>query len=354
MSQSSAEAGPTPAPAPERKRVTLALQGGGAHGAFTWGVLDRLLEDKRLKIEGVSGTSAGAMNGAILVQGMMAGGRKAARKLLAEFWTRVADGGRHSIFRPSPFDRMFNGGTSLDHSPSFAFFDLMTRVLSPYQLNPGDINPLRDILDDLIDFEAMRAYSEVKLFVCATNVKTGKIRVFRGQELSPEVLLASACLPHLHRAVEVEGEAYWDGGFMGNPAMFPLIYQCAASDLMLVAVNPIRIDEVPTSARAILDRMNTISFNATMMREMRNIAFVTQLLQRHRLTGRSHLRQIFFHIVQAEKQMAALGVTSKFNIDLPFLQSLHKLGRDTAEAWLASNFDRLGTETTADLQTLFF
>jgi NTE family protein len=337
-----------------RKNITLALQGGGAHGAFTWGVLDRLLEDDRLVIEGISGTSAGAMNGAVVVAGMAAGGPDAARALLARFWEHIAESGRFSIFQPSVFDRMMGNSANLDFSPLYQGFDLMTRMLSPYQLNPSGDNPLRKALDEMIDFEKVREGEGVKLFISTTNVRTGKIRVFRNHELTADVLLASACLPQLFQAVEVDGEHYWDGGFMGNPAMFPLIYNCRASDILLVEINPIRIEELPTTARGIADRMNSISFNATMMREMRTIAFVTRLLDRHRLTGRSGLRRMFFHMVQAEEEMAAFGVSSKYNLDWDFLQTLRKLGRDKADQWLKVNFDTIGQDSSVDLEKLFF
>ena len=337
-----------------RKNLTLALQGGGSHGAFTWGVLDRLLEDDRIVIEGISGTSAGAMNAAVVVAGMAEGGAPAAQALLERFWEQVAESGRYSIFQPSLFDRMFGNPANLDFSPFYQGFDLLTRTMSPYQLNPQGTNPLREALTKLIDFEAVRSHDGVKLFISTTNVRTGKIRVFRNHELSADVLLASACLPHLFQAVEVEGEHYWDGGFMGNPAMFPLIYNCRATDVLLVEINPIRIEELPTTARGIADRMNSISFNATMMREMRTIAFVTRLLERHRLTGRSGLRRIFFHMVQAEEEMAAFGVSSKYNLDWDFLCTLRKLGRERADQWLAANFDVIGTDSSVDLEKLFF
>jgi len=336
------------------RTVSLALQGGGAHGAFTWGVLDRLLEDERVKIDGISATSAGAMNGAILVYGMISGGREGARALLREFWQRIAKSGQFSIFQPTPFDK-FLGNHNLDNSPVYQMFDIWTRIFSPYQFNPGNTNPLRDVLEDLINFERLKhASSSIKLFVNTTNVRTGKIRVFKQKEMSVEALLASSCLPHLFHAVEIDGEHYWDGGFMGNPAMFPLIYNCRASDIIIVEINPIIVDELPDSARAIIDRMNSISFNATMMREMRAIALVTRLLEQHRLTGRSNLRRIYFHMIQAEKEMANLGASSKFNLDRDFLELLFDLGGRTAEAWLAKNFCTLGVDSTIDLHKLFF
>jgi NTE family protein len=333
--------------------INLALQGGGAHGAFTWGVLDRLLADKRIFIEGISGTSAGAMNGALLAYGMMNAGREGARTVLRTFWEKTSEAAKFSPFQPSVFDR-WAGNHNLDYSPAYQAFDFVTRLLSPYQLNPTGYHPVRDLLDELIDFEALRQVKHVRLFISTTNVRTGKIRVFPIQEISAEVLLASACLPHLFQAVEIEGEHYWDGGYMGNPAMFPLLYQCKANDIMLVEINPIRIAEVPQTARGIVDRMNSISFNATMMREMRTIAFVTQMLDQHRLTGRSHLRRIFFHMVQAEKEMAMYGASSKFNVHADFIDVLFKLGYRVADTWLEQNYDKLGTESSIDLQHLFF
>jgi NTE family protein len=335
------------------KTVNLALQGGGAHGAFTWGVLDRLLEDERLVIDGISATSAGAMNGAIMVHGWQLGGRAGARDLLRQFWRRVADCGQMSLIQPSLFDRMA-GNHNLDHSPVYQAFDLMTRMMSPYQLNPFDYNPLRDILLDLIDFEELRRAVPQKLFVSATNVRSGKIRVFEPNELCAEALLASACLPTLYRAVEIDGEHYWDGGFMGNPAMFPLLYRCQASDIVLVEINPIRIDEVPTTARAIADRMNCISFNATMMREMRTIAFVTRMLEHQQLLGRTRYRRIHFHMVQAEREMAEFGVSSKLNAEWGFLTTLFHLGRKTGDEWLGRHFKTIGEDSSVDLQHLFF
>jgi NTE family protein len=335
------------------RTINLALQGGGAHGAFTWGVLDRLMEDERVAIDGISATSAGAMNGAILIHGLQLGGRAGARGLLRQFWRRVADCAQMSPIQPTLFDRL-TGNHNLDHSPVYQAFDLMTRMMSPYQLNPFDYNPLRDILVDLIDFDELRQAAPNKLFVSATNVRTGKIRVFDPSEISVDALLASACLPTIHRAVEIDGEHYWDGGFMGNPAMFPLLYKCQASDIMLVEINPIRIDEVPTTARAIADRMNGISFNATMMREMRTIAFVTRMLDQQQLLGRTRYRRINFHMIQAEREMAAFGVSSKLNADWGFLTTLFDLGRATADEWLGRYLNAVGNESSVDLQSLFF
>ena len=334
--------------------ISLALQGGGAHGAFTWGVLDRLLEDERIAVDGVSATSAGAMKGAVLVYGMIKGGRAGARVMLRQFWEAIAETGRNSILQPSMFDKWM-GNHSLDNSPMYQFLDVMTRVFSPYQLNPAGVNPLRKVLEDVIDFERLQhSQSNLKLFVNATNVRTGKIRVFKQKEVTVDALLASACLPHVFQAVEIDGEHYWDGGFMGNPAMFPLIYNCKANDIVLIEINPIVVKDVPDTARAIIDRVNTISFNATMMREMRAIALVTRLLAQHRLAGRTNMRQIHFHMIQAEAEMAKFGASSKMNTDIDFLETLFRLGRATGEQWLADHYGRLGVESSIDLQKLFF
>ena len=333
--------------------INLALQGGGAHGAFTWGVLDRLLEDSRIEIDGISGTSAGSVNGLMVAYGMALGGRDEARHLLAELWRRIGQAARFSPFQPCWIDRMMGGG-NLDFSPGFQAFDLMSRVVSPYQFNPLDLNPLRDLVSELVDFDRLRASDTVKLFVSTTDVRSGKIRVFGPKELRPEVFMASACLPLLFKAVEIDGEFYWDGGYMGNPALFPLIYNCRASDIMLVEINPIRIEQVPTDSRAILDRMNDISFNATMMREMRAIAFVTRMLDHHRLNGGSGLRRINFHMVQAEKAMGRYGASSKFNTDPGFLDTLFRLGRETAADWLDEHFGMIGRDSSVDLHHLFF
>ena len=344
---------PLAAPAGVR-RITLALQGGGAHGAFTWGVLDRLLQDERIEIEGISGTSAGAMNGAMLAHGYMDDGAEGAREALERFWTRVGEEARWSCLKPTWLDTVLGGPGKLDFSPAYMAFDVWSRILSPYQYNVFDYNPLRTVLREEVDFERLRQCDAVKLFISATNVRTGKIKVFGMKDLSADVLLASACLPLLFRAVEIDGEHYWDGGFMGNPAIFPLLYECTASDIVLVEVNPLRSDRVPTTAREILDRMNNISFNSTLMREMRAVAFVSELIDEHMLSRNNRMRSIHFHMIEAEREMDRLGASSKFNADLGFLRSLRDLGRDTADKWLADSFPKVGVESTIDLEHLFY
>ena len=255
--------------------VDLALQGGGSHGAFTWGVLDRLLEEPWLRIDGISGTSAGAMNAVVLVDGYEKGGPEGARAALEEFWRRVSHSARFSPIRRSPMDVLL-GRWTLDNSPFFVAFDLAARLFSPYDLNPRGANPLRDILADCVDFERA-AKSPIRLFVTATNVRTGRGRVFRNNELTPDVLLASACLPTLFQAIEIDGEAYWDGGYSGNPTITPLVRECGSRDILLVAVNPVERQGTPRSAREILDRLNEVSFNATLLKELRMIALLRQV-----------------------------------------------------------------------------
>jgi NTE family protein len=337
-------------PVPE-KTINLALQGGGSHGAFAWGVIDRLLEDERIGIEGVVGTSAGAMNAAVLAYGLTIGGNRGARAKLADFWTRIGELAARSPLQPSWLDRATSPG-SLDHSPWWIWLDAMTRFLSPYQLNPLNHHPLREVLAGTVDFERLRRDSPVKLFTCAANVLTGRIKVFERHEMCVEAVLASACLPQMFQAVEVAGEHYWDGGYMGNPPIFPLIYGCESRDVVLVMVNPIVIDEVPQTAQAIADRINTLSFNSSLMREMRAIQFVTRLVDAGFDDG-GRLKRMLIHCVDAEEEMRRLGVSSKLNAQPDFLARLHRLGRDRAEAFLAASYDRLGRESSADLAARF-
>jgi len=334
-----------------RKAINLALQGGGAHGAFTWGVLDRLLEDGRFSFDGISATSAGAMNAAVMAQGLMAGGPETARKALEAFWRRISHMSHASPIQQSWLDKAL-GGWSLDYSPSYATFDFMSRVFSPYQFNPANLNPLRELLLDVIDFDRLRQCTITRLFIAATNVRSGKVKVFETPELSAEVLLASACLPFLFQAVEVDGEHYWDGGYMGNPAIFPLIYHCDSKDVLIVHVNPIERDDVPTSATEILNRVNEISFNSSLMREMRAIQFVTDLIDGGKITN-GGLKKMNIHSIEAQDVMAKLGVSSKLNPDWGFLTYLRDRGRESAEEWLDGNYEAVGRNSTVDIAARF-
>ncbi|MHB2206272.1 patatin-like phospholipase family protein [Methylobacterium sp. CM6257] len=333
------------------KCVNLALQGGGAHGAFAWGVLDRLLEEDGPTIEGISATSAGAMNAAVLAYGLTVGGRKGARRALDTFWRQIAQAALFSPLQASPWDRIF-GNYGLETSVIFPLFDTLARLISPYQTNPLNYNPLRQVLESSIDFAALRRCSVVKLFLSATNVRTGKVRVFGAGEISADAVLASACLPFLFQAIEIDGEHYWDGGYMGNPAVFPLIYECDCSDVVIVHINPIYRPDVPTSAPEIMNRINEISFNSSLMREMRAISFANKLIEDGILQG-NQIRTIRIHAIEAETVMQTLGAASKLNADLNFLLHLHRIGRERADAWLAREFAEVGERSTVDLQAKY-
>jgi NTE family protein len=328
--------------------VDLALQGGGAHGAFTWGVLDRLLEEPWLRIEGISGTSAGAMNAAVLADGYSEGGADGARARLELFWKQVSDGARFSPFRRSPLDILL-GRWTLDTSPVFLAFDIMARVFSPYDLNPRGINPLTEILSNCIDFKRL-AKAPMKLFVTATNVRTGRGRVFRNEELTPDVLLASACLPTMFQAIEIDGEAYWDGGFAGNPTITPLIRECTSSDTILVQVNPVERPGIPRTAQDIVNRVNEVSFNATLLKELRMIAVLRKVSDPGHSEGARWAEMRMHHVASAA--MTDLGYSSKLNAEWAFLTMLRDVGRRSAEEFLTAHASDLGTRSTLDLEAL--
>jgi NTE family protein len=329
-----------------QKSINLALQGGGSHGAFTWGVLDRLLDDERITFDGVTATSAGGVNAVLFADGLARGGRQGAKDLMHEFWKKMSDTTSSSIIAPSFFDKM-NPKFGLENSPGYVMVDMISRFMSPYQLNPQDINPMRDLLNDVVDFERVRRQKVVKLFLSATTVRTGKVKVFATDEITAEAVLASACLPFMMRAPEIGGEAYWDGGFMGNPAIFPVIYGCTSCDVLLVHLTPTVRKELPTNSRDILNRMQEISFNSSLMREMRAVAFVTQMIDQGKMTG---AKRIFVHLVEAEDVITELSGSSKMNASWKFLTHLFDIGRDRADKWLAANFDRIGVETSVDIQ----
>jgi NTE family protein len=330
------------------KQINLALQGGGAHGAFTWGVLDRLAEEERIGFDGISATSAGAMNAAVFAYGLSQGGRDGAKKALANFWRRVSHAAAFGPLQPTALDRLF-GNKSLENSPAFLFFDMLSRVLSPYQFNPLNYNPLRDVLAECVDFEKLRmTCCPVKLFLSATNVRTGKVRVFGNDEVNVDAVLASACLPFLFQAVEIDGEPYWDGGYMGNPCIYPLIYECQSTDVLIVHINPLERRHMPHTAAEILNRINEISFNSSLMREMRAISFVTKLIDSGEI--RSNMKRMLIHSIAANEVMNELGHASKLNADWEFLVNLRDSGRAHADAWIRENFDRLGRESTVDIR----
>jgi NTE family protein len=338
----------------ERRIVNLALQGGGTHGAFTWGVLDRLLEDERIVIEGISGTSAGAMNGAVLVQGFCTGGAKGARAALDRFWRRLSEVGWASPVQRTWYQRML-GEWNIDATPAAMWFDQASRLFSPYQTNPLNLSPLRDVLSEQLDMATLRAADTIKLFVSATNAHNGKIRIFERPELTVDMLLASACLPQVFQSIVIEGDAYWDGGYMGNPAIFPLIYNCKSPDVVIVQVNPLKRSGVPRTALEISNRLNEITFNASLIREMRAIAFVDHLIDEREAHGPGidRLKRMHIHLVEAERAMERLGVASKLNTEIDFLLYLRDLGRRTCSRWLHSHFDALGQRSSIDIAKMF-
>ncbi len=328
--------------------IDLALQGGGSHGAFTWGVLDRLLEEPWLRIAGISGTSAGAMNAAVLADGWVAGGADGARTALDNFWRRVSRAAAFSPLQRSPLDRVM-GRWTLDTSPAYVFMDLVSRVLSPYALNPLDFNPLRRILAESIDCNRL-TNSPIKLFVTATSVRTGRGRVFRNEQINADVLLASACLPTMFRAIEIDGEPYWDGGFTGNPTITPLVRETDAHDSILVQINPRERSDTPRTAPEILNRLNEISFNSPLLKELRMIALLRQVADPGSGEG-ARWAQMRTHRIMTD-MLAQFGASSKLNAEWEFLSMLRAEGRRAASEFLDASGDNLVKRSTANLDVL--
>lgn len=337
------------------KFINLALQGGGAHGAFTWGVLDRLIdEDDRLKIEGISGTSAGAMNAAVMLHGYAKDGAHGAKEALTSFWQSIGEMGGYSPNQRSPLDIMM-GNWNLDMSPASAMVDAWQKMFSPYQSNPFNYNPLRDLISKTLDIEAIRACDKFKLYVCATNVETGRPHVFERQNVTIDAIMASGCLPMAFQAVMIEGHPYWDGGYVGNPSIFPLIYGCESPDVVLVQINPLVRLGTPDTPAEIVNRLNEISFNASLIGEMRAIAFVQKLVEEDHLKSEeaSRLKKMNIHMIEAEKEMSSFGAASKFNAHMDFLLHLKELGRLTAELWLKQNWDMIGEKSSINIHDTF-
>lgn len=336
------------------KRINLALQGGGAHGAFTWGVLDRILQDERIEIAAISGTSAGALNGAALKAGLLAGGREAARDNLDWFWEQVGAISDDSLlfwmdaFAPSA--RML--ATAMAYSPAFAGFDLSTRFMSPYASGRFYKNPLQSIVDQFA-FDAVCASDGPQLHVGATNLRTGKIRLFTGSEITSDALLASACLPTLFQAVEIDGEAYWDGGYTGNPALFPLFQTALPDDIVVVNINPLHRDDIPKDPQAIQNRINEISFNSSLLREVRAIRFVKRLLAQGAVPTGS-MKNVLVHMIADDALMNDLNVATKSVPNPVVLARLKQAGRAAADSFLADHFEDLGSRDTVDLDDMFY
>jgi len=337
----------------DKKNVGIALQGGGAHGAFTWGVLDRLLEEENLVAEAMCGTSAGAVNAVTCAYGLHIGGPAKAKELLEELWRKIALSGSF-LFKPGVLDKTYGNG-DIYNSTGYMMFNAITQVLSPYNFNPFNYNPLRDILKDIIDFEELQRYNKKKLFICATNVKTNKAKIFSNKEITVDAVMASACLPFLFQAVEIEGQFYWDGGYMGNPPIFPIITNTSLRDIVLVKINSININSVPTTARDIADRVNEISFNSSLINEMKLIHYRNELIRNGILKSDDKInREIFVHTISGYDALSQLSYSSKMNTSWEFLLNLKNKGREIAEKWLAKDYKEVGLKSTFDVEEHFF
>jgi NTE family protein len=340
----------------QTKRVNLALQGGGAHGAFTWGVLDTLLEDGRVEIAALSGTSAGAMNAVALADGWRRGGVDGARARLRAFWEGVAE----AVLGPmpglaaawgAPLAAFFAPALEQSREAGLRWLDAWAQSVSPYDINPLNWNPLRDLIDRLVDFKAVRACEEFHIFLGATNVETGRLEIFSRHELTADHVMASACLPNVYQAVEIKGIPYWDGGFVGNPPLYPFFYASDARDVLVVQINPIERKGAPKSAGAILDRMREITFNASLLSELRSVEFVARMMQERRLDPERY-KEILVHRIGGGKALAGFGGATRMTADFGFFEELFKLGREAGKAWLKHAWEHVGERSTVDLRAL--
>ncbi len=330
------------------KKIDVALQGGGAHGAYSWGVIDRLLDDERIEIDGVCGTSAGAMNGVCTIYGLNKGGKNLAKHLLVKFWHKISEAGKLSPLQPTWFDKVMSPG-NMDYSPSYKFFTMASENMSPAQMNPLGINPLEKILNELIDFEELHKMSPPKLFVCATNVKTCAPKIFGPKEITSKAIMASACLPYMYKAVEIDGEFYWDGGYMGNPPLGPLTEHTEGTDdILLIEVNPFIIKKVPDNIEEIKDRVNEISFNSSLSLEIQHMEFVNNLVEKG-ITLDGKLKKINLHRVSSNNALGEFNLSSKLNTDWGFLMHLKNLGYNACGAWLDANYNNIGKKSTFHL-----
>jgi NTE family protein len=335
------------------KKINLALQGGGAHGAFTWGVLDHLLADGRLAIEGISGASAGAMNAIMLADGLARGGPQEARKRLAEFWRAASLSGNLPPLQRAVVDRMLSF-LPVEGTPVQIWLDALSHLYSPYDVNPLNINPLRDVIERFVDFDAVRNCKTLQLFISATNVHTGRLHVFSRDKISAQAIMASACLPLLFRAVEIDGVPYWDGGYLGNPVIFPFFRSTDTEDVLVVQINPLVRHTVPTSAQEIMSRVNEITFNSSLLSEFRAIEFVARLIDQRRLPrgkGPGQYRRINVHRIVLDGEGKAFTAASKLSNDYEFFEMLRDHGRRAARRFLDEHFNDIGVKSTVDLRT---
>lgn len=336
----------------KRKPISLALQGGGALGAYTWGALDRILEDERIEIAAISGSSAGAMCAVVLADGFVEGAAEGARKKLRQFWEGVARAGNANPYRRTPMMAFLNAFTPGSESIVAAWADWASRFASPYDFNPLNVNPLREVVDELVNFERVRACKEIELFIGATNVETGRIRIFSTPELTADHVMASACLPQIFQAVTIDGVPYWDGGYTGNPALFPLFAVERARDIVIVQIHPIARDGAPRAAGDITARVNEINFNASLLAELRAIEFVGRLMDEQRLPE-GRYRKMLVHNVSEGTALTPLGIGVDLNTDLSFFDTLFDVGRKAADVWLKKHVDAIGHHSTVDLAAMF-
>jgi NTE family protein len=337
---------------PPTKRINLALQGGGAHGAFTWGVLDHLLTDERLLIEGISGTSAGAVNAVMLADGLARGGRDEAQKRLADFWRAASSTGNVPAMQREVLQRLLSF-TPLEGTPVQAWFNAVSKYFSPYDVNPLNINPLKDLIEHFVDFEALRACRDLQIFISATNVQTGRVRIFSREKITADAVMASACLPLLFRAVEIDGVPYWDGGYLGNPVIFPFFRSTSTEDVLVVQINPLVRHETPTSSSEIMNRINEITFNSSLIDEYRAIDFVARLIDQGRLprgTGPGEYRRINVHRIVLERFGTHFDSFSKLSTDYDFFEMLRLSGKRAARRFMDEHFGDIGKRSTVDLR----
>jgi NTE family protein len=336
-----------PSKPPQQKTISLGLQGGGVHAAFSWGVVDQLLTDGRIRIEAISATSGGAMLAAVMAQGMSDGGAQGARKAMEAFWKKISIASDMMPLRMKVVDK-FLGNVGIDLSPSTMALDYITRMFSPYQFNLFDINPLRGILEEMVDFAMLNRKSPVPLYINATHAKTGMGKVFECGNLSLDAVMASSCLPYMFKTVEVDGEPYWEGSFSGCPALAPLINNAHSPDLLVVQIHPTNVEEVPTNAADILDRATEMSFNSVLHLELKTIALYNQMIG----MGMTGQKPIYIHRIEAEELLASLGRSSKLNADWDFLVYLHDLGAQAARDWLEENYDLIGKRSSYDMGSI--
>ncbi|MCX2789545.1 patatin-like phospholipase family protein [Vibrio sp. Sgm 5] len=333
------------------KKISLALQGGGSHGAYTWGVLDYLLSKDELEFCSISGTSAGAMNAVILAQGLQSGGKKEARESLKRFWEDISSTATSSPIKTGFYEKAMKSW-NIDMTPGFIFFDLLSRIASPYQTNPLGYNPLKQVIDKHIDFDVINKCSAVKLFIAATNVKTGRVKIFEREDLTCDKLMASACIPTMFHAVEVDGEYYWDGGFSGNPPLFPFLTKATCSDVVVIQINPQVKHEIPQTSAEINNRINEITFNQSLLKEFKFIDFVDRLTESNE-EARAKYKKLFLHSISDDVNLPRLGASSKLNAESDFVSYLFELGKKSAETWFKKNYASIGKNSSIDLDSMF-